>query len=413
MLALLIAVAQRVEWALLLGLLLVYVTFRPGIAFRAFSETPFMAFTFAALVTMALAMQGEPPRSWRSRTVWLAVLAGLLAGAAALTRHIGFMVPAALGVTGLIGPIRERTEALRVRVASLVAMAVGAGLPLGLWFARYAVLGGSVFGPERPPSNRTLAELMLRLGSWAYLETGVLVLVLAALAIGYHLLEREDTRGWRAFSLSLAGAAVVYAVLHEAGTVASHTSFRMDNPPEWRQFFPGYAVLLVAIAALLSRAKPPEGALRRRWPILALLALPIVLGPLVAGSIADDLTPERNEVDEWVARNTSPDDLIIGWRAWPVRFHTGRPVLQSGMVTEPSVYRAPLVAEFLERFGDHFTGAWLVVPLGRVEPAEVRADYERAGLHLEQVGELSTEGVYHYRGVGIMRVYRVTGWRNG
>lgn len=409
--ALLTAVCRRVEWALLLGLAFIYMTFSQGIAFRAFSETPFMALSFGALVAMALALQAPPATFRRSRTLRLAILAGVLAAAAALTRHIGIVIIPAVGLVCLFGPVSHAAHRLKLRATAVAGLAIGAGLPLGLWLTRQWMLGVSFFGPERPPSRYTVMELLRRSGHGIYADATVLLLLIAAALLGYHLLQRDEAVGRRHFAVALAAGAVLFALFHEAGTIASHAMVRMDNPPESRQFFPGYAALLVATAALLSLARPPDGALRRRWPLLAVVALPIAVGPLVAGSLAHDLTPERTEVDQWVALNTAPDDLVIGWRAWNVRYHTGRPVLQSGMVTEPTTEHGPDVADFLRRFGHHFTGAWLVVSPDTTDVDGVRASYEEAGLELEKVAEVDVTGVYHYPGADTMQIYRVSGPR--
>ncbi|MBD3292632.1 MAG: hypothetical protein GF393_06880, partial [Armatimonadia bacterium] len=98
---LLVALSRRVEWGILLGLLLVHMAFRQGVSFRAFSETPFMTFSFGALVAMAFALQANPSRSPGFRDLWLGLLAGFLAAAAALTRHIGLVLLPALGLVGL------------------------------------------------------------------------------------------------------------------------------------------------------------------------------------------------------------------------------------------------------------------------------------------------------------------------
>lgn len=410
---LLVAVARRIEWGLLLSLMLLHMTFRHGIAFRAFSETPFMAFTFGALLALALALQADPSGRSRSRTVWPALVAGLLAAGAALTRHVGLMIIPALVLTALLGPIRSRAHTLRVRASALLAMLAGAGLPLGLWFARYTIIGGSYFGPGRPPSTMPLSEVLFRLGQSFYFDAEMVLFALIVGILGYHVLKRETDDRLRTFALALAGAAAAYIVLHEAGTVASHAMYRMDNPPEGRQFFPGYAAILLVAAALVSLARPPERVLRRRWPLIALLMVPIFAGVLVAGGFAHDLTPPRSPVDEWVEQNTDPDDLIIGWRAWPVRFYTGRPVLQSGMVTEPSVYDGPAVADFLKRFASSFPGAWLLVPLEEQDAQQAVASYRRGGLQLQKVADLNVGGLRHYRGVETVEVYRVTGWRSG
>ncbi|MFW5869166.1 MAG: hypothetical protein ACOCX2_15175, partial [Armatimonadota bacterium] len=410
-LAILVAVARRIEWALLLALLLIHMTFRNGIAFRAFSETPFIAFSFAALVVMALALQSKGAGSWPWRALLLGLAAGALAACAALTRHVGLVLIPALGLMGLFGPAVHQAGLLKPRIASLAGLAVGAGLPLGLWLARYWIAGVSYFGPERPPSRRTIVEVFGLAAQGIYIDAALPLLAIIAALLGYHFLKRHEQPGPRSFALAIVLGATCFALFHEAGTAASHAMYRLDNPPEGRQFFPGYAALLLIAAALFSLARPPESGPRWRWPIIVVAALPIVGGPLLAASVAHDLTPVYSHVDRWIAANTSPDDLVIGWRAWTVRHHTGRPVLQSGMVTEPSVYDGAAVARFLERFGSHFPEAWLLVPVGRRDAERAPASYREAGLDLEQVAELDVTGVYHFRGVETIRVYRVTGRR--
>jgi hypothetical protein len=408
---LLAAVSRRLPWGVLLALVFVQMMFAHGLAFRAFSETPFMAFSFASLAALALTLQGPTRNGWRSRTIWPALLAGGLAAAAALTRHIGLVLLPALGLVCLFGPLGAAAHRVKTRATAVVGLAVGAGLPLGLWFARHWMLGGSYFGPERPPSAWSVQELLRRAGQGIYIDATMPLLVIAAATLGYHLLQRDERASWRSFAVALAAGAVLFAIFHEVGTLASHGMYRLDNPPEGRQFFPGYAALLVAGAALISLARPPEQALRRRWALIAVVSLPILIGPLFAGAAALDLSPSRTAVDEWVEQNTSPDDLIIGWRAWTVRYFTGRPVLQGGMVTEPSVYSGGSVAEFLERFGSEFTGAYLLVPEGRRDARRAARTYSEAGLKLEQVAQVDIRDVRHYRGVSTFRIYRVTGWR--
>jgi hypothetical protein len=300
---------------------------------------------------------------------------------------------------------------LKTRASALAGVIIGAGIPLGLWFARHSMLGGSYFGPDRPPSRWSVAEILLRGGEGIYLDATMPLLIIVAAALGYHLLKREEAASWRTFAITLAAGAALFAVLHEVGTLASHATYRLDNPPEGRQFFPGYAALLLAGGALISLARPPEDVLQRRWPLIAVVALPILIGPLFAGTAAHDLTPARTAVERWVEEHTAEKDLIIGWRAWSVRYYTGRPVLQCGMVTEPTVYDGPAVADFLERFGSEFTGAYLLVPEGRVDAERVSEGYREGGLQLERVTEVVIRDTRHYRGVTTFGIYRATGWR--
>jgi hypothetical protein len=160
--------------------------------------------------------------------------------------------------------------------------------------------------------------------------------------------------------------------------------FQIDEPPTKRYFFPAYICVLLAALAMMSRAKIPQRVIARRWEILAVLAAPVVIGPMFAEAVSTDVTPDYTAVDAWVEKNTDPNDLLIADEAWSLRFYTGRPVLESGQVAAPPIWDGEKVAEFLRRFGDRFGDVYLL-PRGEGEASKAIARYRAAGLTVERV----------------------------
>jgi hypothetical protein len=192
------------------------------------------------------------------------------------------------------------------------------------------------------------------------------------------------------FSGGLAAGALICAFSQMALILLTYLLFQIDEPPTKRYFFPAYTCILLAGLALFSRARLPKNVLSRRWGLLLALAAPIVIGPIFAGSVATDVTPQQTAVDEWIEQNTEPNDLIIADRGWPIRFHTGRPVLEAGQVAATPITEAEKVAEVLEMLGDR-VGDIYVIPRGPQESEKILASYPAAGLRLEEVATVETQ----------------------
>lgn len=330
-----------------------------------------------------------------------------------MMRYPGMALVPALALAALVAPVvgpRRR----HVRTATVLAVVAGAVLVVGPWVARNLALTGTPFGPPRPPSERALADILAALGGSVYLHLGGLLLALLFAAVGYHTARRADDgpdpQPNRTFLWSVAIAALLCAAAQLALTLLTHMLYQVDEPPNQRYFFPSYLCILMAGLALIGMARAPVGALRRRWPVIGLLALPLVVAPLMAERASTDVTPRRTAVEAWVETNTAPTALIIGHRAWPVRFYTGRPVLQSGQVVDPSVYDGARVAAFLRRFGDRFDGVFLLLPdtIPGGERAAILDSYRRAGLIVQETADVPTRA--HDREAElVMGVYRV-GW---
>jgi len=404
-LLLLVLCVDHAEWGLLAAVAFLYLIFICGVAFRAWSEGLYSALMVGALVCMALAIDEED--TWRATLLGLA--AGGLAGGAALCRYPGVVIVIAMGLAALVVPLK-RENAWELRWSAIVPMIGSSGLMLGAWLVRNQYLTGRLLGPERPPSERSVASLVRHLSASFYLDFGGVLLALLFAVVGFHVLRsggEERRRHGPDFFRTIALAALLCAIGQIAVTMLTHALWQVDEPPNRRYFFPGYLCALVAGLAVIARATPPAGALRRRWPVALLLGLPIVLGPIVAIHVATDVTPDYTPVEAWVSRNTAENDLIIGHRAWPVRFYTGRPVLQSGQAADPSVYNAPLVAGFLREFGDRFGDVYLLATDWALEQEpSVPEIYSRVGLPLEEVASFRTPGYYAAKEF-VMHVYRV------
>lgn len=408
-LALLVCWLPRAEWGLLGAVSFIYLIFVCGVAFRAWSEPPYCALMLGALICLAMAL--SRPRARHAFGSGLA--AGLLVGGAIMCRYPGIALVPALALTALVAPISGPRH-LRVRIVGLLAPLAGAALIVGPWVARNLALTGAAFGPERPVSTRALPDIFAALGRSVYTDFGAILLALLFAVVGYHAMRRGDEAGGpppdRAFLRTLAIAALLAAAAQLALTLFTHALYQVDEPPNTRYFFPAYLCLLMAGLTLIGPARAPTEGLRRRWPEVALLALPLVLGPLVAERASTDVTPRRTALEAWVEGNTAPNALIIGHRAWPVRFYTLRPVLESGQAADPSVYNGPEVARFLRRFGERFDEVFLLLPDTIPEPerAAILVEYEAAGLIIEETADVPTRAHDRPREL-VVGVYRV-GW---
>lgn len=408
-LVLLVCWLPRAEWGLLGAVGFVYLSFVCGVAFRAWSEPPYSALMLGALVCLAMALTRQRAR----HAFGPAFAAGLLAGGAIMFRYPGLALVPALALTALVAPIAGPRR-LRVRVVGLLAPLAGAALVVGPWVARNLALTGTAFGPERPVSTRAIPDIFAALGRSVYLDFGAILLALLFAAVGYHATHRGDDaegpRPDRAFLRTLAIAALLAAGAQLILILLTHVLHQLDEAPSVRFFFPSYLCALMAGLALIGPARAPAGGLRRRWPEVTLLALPLVLGPLLAGRASTDVTPRRTALEAWVEANTAPTALIIGHRAWAVRFYTGRPMLQSGQAADPSIYDGPEVARFLRRFGDRFDGAFLLLPDTIPEPerAAILAGYRAAGLTVQETADVPTRAHDRPREL-VVGGYRV-GW---
>lgn len=414
----------------------IHLAFLSGVPFRAWSESTYVPLMFGALVCMAAATASTSAR----RAGWLGLLAGALAGGAMLSRYVGAAIAPALAGVALMAPGSEQEEE-GVRRNAIVAAMGGMAAVVIPWLVRNIVVNGRLFGPARPPNMRPIREIVFYAGASVYYDLGPILLALIFAVVGYHLVRggngeddqpgrdggrplqtaRKTANGddggagisavedlhHRVFSEGLASGALVCAVSQVALILLTFLLFQIDEPPTKRYFFPAWACVLLAGLALLSRARLPERVLSARWGLVLALAAPIVIGPIFAGSVATDVTPARTELDRWIEQNTQPNDLIISERAWPIRFHTGRPVLEAGQVAITPISEGEAVAGVLERIGPQ-AGEVYVLPRGEEEARRVVASYRAAGLKVEKVATVETRSPDRSaRGVYEQVVYRV------
>lgn len=384
----------------------IHLMFLAGTPFRVWSEAVYVPLMLGALVCVTAAVAATSAR----RATWMGLLGGALAGGAMLARYAGVAIAPALAGVVLMAPDSE-DEPEGARRNALLASLGGMAAVVLPWLVRNVMVNGRLLGPARPPNERPLSEILFFTGASIYYDLGAMLLALLFGFVGYHLVNRSETvegrREW-VFSGGLAFGALVCALSQIALIVLTYLLFQIGEPPTRRYFFPAYTCILLAGLAILSRADLPERVLTRRWgPVLA-MAAPIVIGPIFAASAARDVTPRETQLDAWMEQNTGSNDLIIAERAWPIRFHTGRPVLESE--TAPgitSVTDGRAVAEALERFGDE-VGDVYVVPEGEAEEKEILSSYRAAGLTVEEVATVKT-APHDYRKSGEQerKVYRV------
>ncbi|MGI5818497.1 MAG: ArnT family glycosyltransferase [Armatimonadota bacterium] len=420
----------------------IHLAFQSGAPFRAWSESTYLPLMLGSLVCMAAATASGS----RRRAGWLGLLAGTLAGGMMLSRYAGLAVAPALAGIAVLAPGRESEEEGARRNGILAAMG-GMALVVLPWLVRNAVVTGRLFGPARPPSERPVSEILFFTGASIYFDLGAMLLALIFAVAGYHLVRRgwdeeereratdgdggaqvpapqrgggdggarvpdlqQDGRPDVVFAGGLAAGALICALSQIALILLTFLLFQIDEPPTKRYFLPAYTCILLAGLAVLSQARPPENVLGERWGLLLVLAAPIIIGPIFAGSVSTDVTPRQTQLDRWVEENTEANDLIIADRAWPIRFHTGRPVMEAGQVAATPISDGEAVAGALERVGEHVGEAY-VIPREGEETRRVLASYRAAGLEIEEVATVRTEP--HERRAAEMYeqvVYRVR-WR--
>lgn len=408
---LLTAWQRRPGLALAGTLAFLHLIFLAGAPFRAWSESVFIPLTLASLVCMASATAATSTR----RSAWLGFLAGVLGGGAVLTRYVGIALVPALAGAALLSPPDEDEREKNVRRNSLIAAMAGMALTMLPWLIRNLYLHGVLFGPDRPANMRPLSVILYFTGKSVYYDLGPLLLAFIFMLVGYHLVRRNGAEQALPSGWTRTGALIWGGVICAAGQFAivllTYLRYHVDEPPTTRYFMSVYACLLLAGLAWGARARLPEDALTRRWPLLLIVALPIVIGPLFAEAVSTDVTPRYTALDRWVEEHTGPNDLLIADRGWPLRFYTGRPVLEAGQVAAPSVTDGEKVAAMLERLGAHFDQVYLL-PRNDEEAAEALAGYDAAGLRVEEVARVITQPQYYrHHEEYEQTVYRVTGWR--
>ena len=398
---------RRAALAIVAVVAFIHLSFLAGTPFRAWSEGPYMPLMLGSLVAIAFAVSART-----TRRAWiLGLVAGALAGLAMLTRYIGFAIVPALVAAALLVPRDEEDEEVgRSPWGAMIASLIGMGAVVVPWMLRNFALNGRLMGPERPPGERPVTELLTWLGFSVYADFGAVLLALLFAAVGYHALRRRMSEGGErtGFLMALAGAGVVCALAHIGATLLTFMLWEIDEPPTKRYFLPAYLSLLIAGMAVLSRARIPANVLARRSEIIVILALPLIVAPLFVGAAARDVSPPYTELEAWVEANTAENDLIVAHRGWPIRFHTGRPVLQSGQAVDPPIGDGELAAQFLARFGDRFGEVYVVA--GREGAQDLVDQWAMAGIDLERVDSFVTRS-HDFRGPPAREIviYRVGG----
>lgn len=395
---------KKPEWVLLGTVCYIYIIFSFGVAFRALSEAAYIPLLIGALVYSAQAVARGKEGPQRG----VAIIAGVVTGLAMLSRYTGFALLPAIGVMAIVSvvldkDIRQRREtAINAGLTLVIALCI-----IGAWLLRDYGMTELLFGPERPPREYPISGILLGYGTAFYQEFVPFLIAFLFAAVGFHRLQQTNDGLRFSISSPLTIGSIAYAIFATALTVGVHFSVQIDQPVAARLLIPTYMGILLAGLALISSMTVPRHVLTRRWYIVLPVALPILLAPVFAATTSNPSQPPTSEIDQWVQSRTSPDDLLIGKRVWPVRFNTGRPVLDQTFVADPSVYDGEKVARFLQRFGGEFNRIYLLAPK-KDDPLQIRASYRRAGLDTERVATVTTE--FHRPGVTEqveMMIYRV------
>ncbi len=383
-LALMLLALRRVEWVVLAGIVWLYLIAACGIAHLALSEGLFALFATGSLICLGYAAATGTTR----RCVPLALLGGLLAGSAALTRWIGLLLiissPAALVVARLA---RRPTRLTWTRaLVSNAAYVLGALIAVSPWLARNQILNGTPFGPPRPQSLDTLLSLLARAARSTYMEFGAVFLLLLVVwavtrpSVGER--PADPDAGEPTPPTIITYTAAAWGATYTLGLFAALSRYQMGEGPE-RYLFVAYAAFLFAALLCIDRTRALEEHSRRRLLVMALIALPLLLVPAARAIERRGVKARQPALADWVEVNTGPDSLLIGSGIWELRFFTGRPALESGYPSMPPVTDGRQIAGFLSRFGAHFDRAYLIVT--GMERETARRSYEEAGLALVPV----------------------------
>ncbi len=238
---------------------LAYAVFFPPLMLSTFawSEPAYIFLSLSSLAFLGRALAGE------SRAAWPEAAAGLLAGAAMLTRYVGFTLIGA-SMIGLWLLTLHRPP--RRFWGGLLAYILPAALPNALWLWRNHLATGFWFGDARPeawfPVDRILADLgrtlaldwtapAARLGGAAGLILGLAGGVGALLLLG---LLASRTRALR-YPEPRAGGGLAFVLwLYTAGFLLAMIALSREvgfDPLNTRYLAPAYPALLVlAVGAI-------------------------------------------------------------------------------------------------------------------------------------------------------------------
>ena len=314
------ALARRVLSPAGAWLALALTLFTPGVgraAVTAWSEMPFLALATGALLALAARVGADPDAAAR-RPVAGALAGGLLAGLAALTRYVGWLlVP--FGAAVLVACRASRREVL--------AWLAAAALPPLLWTLHNLAAFGRALGPGLPPSDigpAAVAAATLRALRWGWLPRPLaangVVASLALIGLGLGVLLAARRRGAKA----LPG---LFAVTYLAGLLAARSAVAVNEVGD-RYLTPAYPFLWLGALAGLALAAGRSRAMRRAVRIGgAALGLAAAAGFATAMAVpapsAEALARDR-ELGE-LRRLVPPGDTpVLSDAAHRLRSATGR-----------------------------------------------------------------------------------------
>ena len=299
----------------------------------AWSEMLYLALSAGALLMLVRLLEHGVALSRESRVVRAAVLAGSLAGLAALTRYIGIVL-LPLGLVALtLGRVRTRV---------LVAWALPALLLPGLWCTRNLLRFGSPLGPGLPHAHGTVTAIAgqfvpaLRWGfvPWPLELSGavsaIVVLVMTALALFALMLGVR-----RAL---IAGYVALYVLV--LFTLRASLSFNVIG---YRYLTPVHPFLWLAAAVSLAWFAERlrfAATLARGSAIALLLLTAVAAGRFVVRlpSPAPEWRERQNELSELRALLAEGGGPVLSDAGHRVRTATGRQAVQvpeSGFALRP------------------------------------------------------------------------------
>ena len=307
------------------------------------------------------AVSGESGR--RSRVRWLDLVApfglGVVAGAAFGVRYALWPLPL-VGIAALWigGGSRSGRSRVATRPSSLVALSVGALVPMVSILARNRSVEGH-FLPPAMPAVTTLPESLSHattalLGGWRSTALGnwpdaaALAVVLGVLGSFAVRAARDSGPLRHAAGTRLALLICLWAVLCLAAVVWRSTQANFD-PIGVRLVLPATVPLIPVFGALLAGALPRVR--RFAWLPAAILVLS------AAGAFVREVTlwssgrdvrafEFRSERQQWLRDHTGPGDLVIGGGTMDVPFlvpgssaisYAGRPYTE--VLTYPDLQR--------------------------------------------------------------------------
>ena len=403
------------ELGVLATALWVILVSRWSISLYAWSDPPFIAFSLLSLLVMMKSLRKE------EHLVYYFALAGLLSGLAASTRLIGgTLLPCGI-LAAILSAFRSDRDRKRLwcAVKLTAALLIGFIVPMSTWMIYNRVMAGYFMKALRIPSETSLFTNVATMAKGIFFDLWpvfALTLMTYLLVCGFSLkgflsyfpakgrlseeLRKDMLLIMSCWIICYCGLLIVIA------SIVDIYDMRYLNTRLFVPVYPFLIVILSAVAYLTYSSRFKASRIPRViYTTFFLIAL-LLAGKHLLWEV--ELTKKYDfgsyELYQWIAKETEPDDLFVGYEAWHICFYTGRPVLESGYPEMPRLTPEAVTA-FLKRFEADYNNAYYVLIMEKGErfsPKDLRL-YSRAGFDLRPCGVFDS----YLKEVEVYRIVRI------